>query len=388
MSQYLIPIEYAVFAFPIIAFLFTFPYMFVQYFKFGSIVFLKTLIVYTFILYCINIFFLVIMPLPSISEVANYTSETLQLKPFHFLEVFRAETCLNIHNKSTWIPAMKQDCFYVPALNVLMMIPMGIYLRYYFKRNFLETLMICFFVSAFFELTQYSALYGIYPRPYRLCDVDDLIQNTFGGIVGFLFSPLLTWILPDRDTLDKIAYEKAVRISFFRRLCAMFVDVVSVACIAFLVDRIILRPLYHTTISGSYGFTVIVWILILYYVLVPTLTKGYTFGKVMFKMRLVTKKGETPKLYQYLIRYALLYVQLLGIPYILYNAYLIKDKCTENTRIALYATVAAVGGVVIILALETLIKILGINSEYLYGIISSTRNQNILRTSGKINSEK
>ncbi|MDE5966963.1 MAG: VanZ family protein [Lachnospiraceae bacterium] len=380
MSQYLIPIEYAFFVFPIIAFLFTFPYMFVQYFKYGSMVFLKTLIVYTFILYCINIFFLVILPLPPISEVVHNTSEKLQLVPFHFLDVFRDETCLNIHDKSTWIPAMKQDCFYVPVLNVLMLVPMGIYLRYYFKRNFIETFLICLSVSAFFELTQYSALYGIYPRPYRLCDVDDLIQNTFGGMVGFICTPLFTWILPDRDTLDTIAYEKAIRISFFRRLCAMIVDTASVTCIAFLTDCMILRPLYRTTISGSYGLTVIIWILIIYYVLVPVITKGYTVGKRMFKMRLVTKNGDTPKPYQYLIRYGLLYLQLLGIPYILYNAYLIKDKCTGNTRIALYAIVIAAGSIIIILLLETMIKILGINSEYLYGIISGTRNQNIRQT--------
>lgn len=383
MSQYLIPIEYAFFAFPIIAFLFTFPYMFVQYFKYGSIVFLKTLIIYTFILYCINIFFLVIMPLPPISEVAKYTSDTLQLHPFRFIEVFRAETCLNIHDKSTWTPAMKQDCFYVPVLNVIMMIPMGIYLKYYFKRSFIETCLICFTVSAFFELTQYSALFGIYPRPYRLCDIDDLIQNTFGGIVGYIFSPLVTWILPERDVLDKIAYQKAVRISFFRRLFAMFLDLVTVAAAAFVIERLILRPLYHVTLSGSYGLRILVWILIIYYVLIPTITKGYTLGKLAFKMRLQTKDGNPPKWYQYLIRYTLLYVQILGIPYILYNAYQIKDRCVGNERTVLFAVVAFTGGILIIIAIETLIKILGIQSEYLYGIISGTSNQNVLQISGK-----
>ncbi len=378
MSQYIIPIEAAFFAFPIIAFLFTFPYMFVQYFKYGSIIFLKTLIIYTFILYSINIFFLVIMPLPPISEVAKYTGDTLQLQPLHFLEVFKNETCLNIHNKSTWIPAMKQECFYVPVLNILMLIPMGMYLRYYFKRNFFETCLICFFVSCFFELTQYSSLFGIYPRPYRLCDVDDLIQNTFGGIIGYIICPLVAWVLPERNELDKIAYQKAVRISFFRRLFAMLVDLISVFAIAFITDRLIMRPLYHVELSGSFGLTVFIWILILYYVLIPVLTKGYTVGKIMFKMKLVTKDGGIPRWYQYLTRYGLLYLQILGIPYILYNAYEIKDRCTGNERTVLFSIFALIGGILIIIAIETLIKLLGIQSEYLYGIISGTHNKNVL----------
>lgn len=383
MSQYLVPIEYAFFAFPIIAFLFTFPYMFVQYFKYGSIVFFKTLMVYTFILYCINIFFLVIMPLPPISEVAHYTSARVQLEPFHFLKVFRTETCLNIHDKSTWLAAMKQDCFYVPVLNVLMMIPMGIYLKYYFKRNFIETVLICFTVSAFFELTQYSALFGIYPRPYRLCDVDDLIQNTSGGIIGYIFSPMITWMLPDRDVLDKIAYQKAVRISFFRRLCAMFVDIIAVFGCAFLMEQLIFRPIYRVRLTGSYGLKVFIWILLIYYVCIPTLTKGYTLGKLMFKMKLVTKKNETPHWYQYLIRYALLYLQLLGIPYMLYSMYQIKDRCTGNERTALFAVAAMIGGITLIIAIETLIKILGVKGEYLYGVLSGTRNVNVLRQTSK-----
>ncbi|GAA0226871.1 hypothetical protein GCM10008921_09530 [Metaclostridioides mangenotii] len=65
--------------------------------------------------------------------------------------------------------------------------PLGISLRYFFKRNLKQTLIITFLVSLFFELTQLTGLYGIYIAPYRIFDVDDLMLNKLGGYIGYLF---------------------------------------------------------------------------------------------------------------------------------------------------------------------------------------------------------
>ena len=54
------------------------------------------------------------------------------------------------------------------------------------------------FIVIIFELTQLSGLYFIYPRSYRLADVNDLINNTVGGIVGYWLTPLFTFLLPTR----------------------------------------------------------------------------------------------------------------------------------------------------------------------------------------------
>ena len=69
--------------------------------------------------------------------------------------------------------------------NILLTLPFGIYLRYYFNCSFKKTFFCTFLLTLFFELTQLSGLYGIYPRPYRLFDVDDLFLNTLGGIIGY-----------------------------------------------------------------------------------------------------------------------------------------------------------------------------------------------------------
>ncbi|MBM9833979.1 VanZ family protein, partial [Enterococcus faecalis] len=90
----------------------------------------------------------------------------------------------------TYLPAMKQGVFLEPLFNLLLTLPFGVYLRYYFKCSFLKTLVITFCLTLFFELTQLTGLYFIYPRPYRLFDVNDLFVNTVGGLVGWTIAPL------------------------------------------------------------------------------------------------------------------------------------------------------------------------------------------------------
>lgn len=42
-----------------------------------------------------------------------------------------------------------------------------------------------FLLSLFYETSQLTALFGIYPGPYLLADVEDLICNTLGGAAGW-----------------------------------------------------------------------------------------------------------------------------------------------------------------------------------------------------------
>ena len=66
-------------------------------------------------------------------------------------------------------------------LNILLTLPFGVYLHYYFKQSLPRTVLFSFLLSLFYEGSQLSALFGIYPGPYRLADVEDLICNTLGG---------------------------------------------------------------------------------------------------------------------------------------------------------------------------------------------------------------
>ena len=99
--DYVFSIKTSIMFFPIIACLFTIPYILKQYHKYGSINKLRTLIVYSFILYMMTIYFLVILPLPDISEVVNNKFE-YNLIPFSFINDIIKETSFNIMIPSTY----------------------------------------------------------------------------------------------------------------------------------------------------------------------------------------------------------------------------------------------------------------------------------------------
>ncbi len=184
MSAYLFPVKMAVLTFPFLALGLALPFLIVQYRRFGSFQFWRAVVVYSFVFYMLAAYFMVILPLPSRSAVAALTTAKFNLVPFMALREFLHTTVFSPMHPGTWLAAMKQPGFIQPAFNIVLTLPFGVYLRYYFKRPLWQVLMLSFGLSLFFELTQLSGLYGYYPRPYRLFDVDDLILNTSGGVLG------------------------------------------------------------------------------------------------------------------------------------------------------------------------------------------------------------
>lgn len=304
MGNYIEPIRFAFLAFPIIALIFTLPYIFHQYHKFGSILFFRVAIVYSFILYLTCIYFLVILPLPSIETVKNLTTDYVQLTPFLFVKDFFLKSSFILINPSTYLEAIKEPYFYQVFYNILITIPFGMYLRYYFNCSFKKTLLWSFLLTLFFEGTQLSGLYGIYPRPYRLFDVDDLFLNTLGGMIGYAITPLFSRFLPNRSKLDQLSYQKGEHISTLRRGIAVWIDLFLVIFI-----NIILVMIGIKSTLIQYALSII-----FIFIIVPTVRGGYTFGKKWMNIKLVTLEGEKPNWYQYWIRYGILYLFILPSP--------------------------------------------------------------------------
>ncbi len=177
----------------------------VQYKKYRTVNFYKMFVFLSFVLYSICAYFTVILPLPSIETVASLTTGTMQLHPFAFVSDFLDKSGFVLSNPATYFPAFKSFVCLQIVFNVLLTVPFGFYQRYYFKNNFCKTAVFSFCFSLFFELTQLSGLYFIYPRPYRLFDVDDLILNTLGGIVGYFAFNIICRVLPAQKKLDTIA---------------------------------------------------------------------------------------------------------------------------------------------------------------------------------------
>ena len=90
--------------------------------------------------------FLVILPLPSRAEVAQYTGPTMELRPFHFISGILNETVFSIKDPSTYLPALKQHAVLEPLFNVLLVLPLvciyGIISNVHFKKQFLRVFIV------------------------------------------------------------------------------------------------------------------------------------------------------------------------------------------------------------------------------------------------------
>lgn len=297
MDVYKIPIEYAFIVFPFIAFILTIPFLIHQYRKFGSIPILKSAIFYSMILYIICAYFLVMLPLPSIEKVASMTGPTSQLIPFQFVKDIIATTSFDISNFKDFINIFKNSTIYTVLFNIILTLPFGIYLRYIFKKKWYHSIIYTFLLSLFFELTQLTGLYGIYPRPYRLFDVDDLFINTLGGLMGHAITPLFTFFIPTIDELDEKGYKKGERVTLIRRLVSLMIDVLF-AIILSIVTKILL---YNTFLEDYY----LIITLTIFYIIIPMLSSGKTIGKKVIKLEISGLESQV-KWYQILIRNILL----------------------------------------------------------------------------------
>ena len=114
MNTYLLSISKAILIFPIIAFIITLPFMIINYNKYGSISKLRTLIIYSFVLYLLCAFFLVIFPMPSQEYVNILTIPKYQLIPFNFINdinLLKPVTFLLIANDSLSILSLDGRIF-------------------------------------------------------------------------------------------------------------------------------------------------------------------------------------------------------------------------------------------------------------------------------------
>ena len=297
---YINSIKVAMLVFSFLAFFITLPYMIFNYRKYGSINKLRTLILYSFVLYLLTMYFLVILPLPDPDTVHTTYTQMLNLVPFTFVFDFLKESPFQITKPATWIMSIKDASFYVPVFNVLMLIPFGMYLRYYFKCSFKKTLLLTALLSLFFELTQLSGLYFLYPGPYRLADIDDIIQNTTGGCIGYALGSLPVLLLPSRDKIDKEALEAGSQVSQIRVGLSLLIDTFIVT---------IPYNLSKTTLPFSLFIA-------LYFAVVP-LFNGKTLGSALLRFKLTYKKQRIPRImlrgllitgYFYLVPNGLLYL--------------------------------------------------------------------------------
>ncbi len=70
--------------------------------------------------------------------------------------------------------------------NIAMFIPLGVLTAGCLRWGLRASTLAGFGLSLFIELSQLSGNWGLAPCPYRTFDVDDLINNTAGALMGAL----------------------------------------------------------------------------------------------------------------------------------------------------------------------------------------------------------
>ena len=355
MESHLFPIQVALVTFPVVAFLLTIPFLLYQYKKYKYVNKLRVLVIYSFLLYCIISYYLIILPLPSsrdISSIYPRGRDMYQLIPFNFIRNIINETDVILDSPFTYIYFFREEAFLQAIYNILLLTPLGIYLRYYFRKSYRKTILIGFLVSLFFELTQITGLYGIYNAPYRLFDVDDLILNTTGCFIGYIAAPLFTFFLPESNILDKNANLDKMYVGFIRRALAVSID------------WIIIRIAINTFVNINEIIEYILSVLI-YFIIMEYFTNGRTIGKMLTSIRI---RGSNDRLTfkELFIRYGILYY-VIG----LVNKILISIKGQYFVlQLIIFGLVFTIDTVIVIIVLASIIK----RESFFYEKISKTKN--------------
>ncbi len=308
MGGYIEALKQAAVLFPILAVLFTIPYVAYNYHKYGSVLSLRILIVYSFILYLLCAYCLVILPVPTGEAAQNLSGHEAQLIPFAFVGDIIRNTHISPGEPRTWLSIFNNSAVLTTLFNFFMTMPFGMYLRYYFRCGWKKTLLLSFLLSLFFELTQLTGLYFIYPGSYRLFDVDDLIINTAGSMAGFALARAALKFLPSREELDRESFMRGRRVSLLRRIVAFIYDEVACA-ILFIVVFLIWTANFGTMSVWVYA---LIWLA--YFALCPIILRGQTIGHRLTRLRIVSSSGERAHWYQYALRYALLLAVLVIVP--------------------------------------------------------------------------
>ncbi len=148
----------------------------------------RAIIQYVFWLFFLVVAVLIVLPLPVVTPnfcAVHEDAGEPELRPFSFAGDIARHSGFTRQRFS--VERMLQSApFQLAVSNVVAFIPLGIYLRVFTRRRFVTCVLIALGCTLAFELTQGTGIFGLYPCPYRHFNIDDLMLNTLGAVVGLL----------------------------------------------------------------------------------------------------------------------------------------------------------------------------------------------------------
>jgi len=195
VNAWLVSTEYAFAFFGIIAILVIAPWVQLQYRRFGGFRGWPAVVSAMMGLYAVALVAFTLFPLPTFTAAFCRRNDAVshwQWTPFNSLDDVTAYAA-----DHSVVQTLMSDVFLQVFFNVLFFVPLGFFVAYRFRRGLLGAALISLAVSMLIEVTQGTAIWGLAPCAYRLADVDDLLTNTVGGLVGWAVGLLAIRLLPD-----------------------------------------------------------------------------------------------------------------------------------------------------------------------------------------------
>lgn len=181
------PFALAIAIWPFLSLLLTLPVLALLYHRDNRLRFTSALTAYLVVLYLIALACFTMYPMPE--NPATYCAAhhlRPQLNPFEFIHDIRTDGITGVMQL---------------AMNVVFFLPLGYFMKRVFRWKFVTALPAMFLTSLLIETTQLTGIWGIYPCAYRLFDVDDLITNTLGGILGYAWEALSPTSYPNSASM-------------------------------------------------------------------------------------------------------------------------------------------------------------------------------------------
>lgn len=215
------PFMLAIALWPFVSAALTVPVLALLYHRYNRIRFSQALVAYGTVLYAIGLLCFTLYPMPE--DPAAYCAAhhlTPQLNPLQFMGDIRTDG----------LSAIMQL-----ALNVVFFLPLGFIMGRVFRWPIAAALPFGFATSLTIETLQLTGFLGLYPCSYRLFDVDDLMTNTLGAMLGYAAAKLFDRLVPLRaNDLTMVTQP-----GFLRRCITYAIDLTVVTVVAMSVTALI-----------------------------------------------------------------------------------------------------------------------------------------------------
>ena len=286
----------ALVAWPVVAGLCTFPMLVAQYRRFRRVSIPRAVTIYALMLYLLALVLFTLYPVPD--------------NPARFCADYHLAPQLMPFGSITAIPHEGLRAIFQVGMNLLFFVPLGVFIRSLTSWRLSAALLVGLSLSIVIETAQLTGAFGLYPCSYRLFDVDDIMLNTVGAVIGFLigrFFPDLYNITPGAAVIRQPGL---VRRSVAFLIDTIIVYVMTVLVVAFLhvVVQVPLDQLRVWRLAIHWS----TWLII--ELVVPLLFRGFTPGGRATGISLDAADWRPlHRLLFYLVRFGYIVVWLSGL---------------------------------------------------------------------------